>query len=59
MASVQGMTFEKTEALRAECVNTGKSFASVSAHVFKTKNMVHVISDHTLTQIMMEMFNKN
>ncbi len=53
------MTFEKTEALRAECVNTGKSFASASAHVFKTKNMVHVISDHTLTQIMMEMFNKN
>lgn len=53
------MTFEQTEALIAECVNTGKSFASVSEHVFQTKNMVHVISDHTLTQKIMEMFNKN
>lgn len=40
MTLVQGMTFEQTEALRAECVNTGKSLAIVSAHVFPTKNMV-------------------
>lgn len=38
MTSVQGMTFEQTEALRAECVNTGTSFASVSARFSNKKH---------------------
>lgn len=40
MTSAQGMIFDQSEALRAECVNTGKSFARVSVCVLPTKTMV-------------------
>jgi len=58
ITSAQGLTFDQSEALRTECVNTGKSFATASVF-FQPKTWFEVFSDHTLTQIMMKMFNKN
>lgn len=39
MTSAQGMIFDQSEALRAECVNTGKSFARASVCVLPTENV--------------------
>jgi len=40
ITSAQGLTFDQSEALRTDCVNTGKSFATASVCLFPTKNMV-------------------
>jgi len=60
ITSAQGLTFDQSEALRTECVNTGKKALQQRVYVFfQPKTWFEVFSDHTLTQIMMKMFNKN